>query len=46
MFFLNYGLTPLDELYGLTNLLINPDQGLYKSINLQEVSTFNMKKRP
>jgi len=40
----NYGLTPLEELYGLTNILINHDQGLCESLDLQEVSTFNVKK--
>jgi hypothetical protein len=37
-------LTPFEELYGLTDLLINPDQGLCESIDLQEVSTLNVKK--
>jgi hypothetical protein len=42
--FKNYGLTPLEELYGLTDILINHDQGLCESLDLQEVSTFNVKK--
>jgi hypothetical protein len=44
MFFFNFGLTPLEKLYGLTNLVINPDQSVCESINLQEVSTLNVKK--
>jgi hypothetical protein len=35
---------PFEELYGLTNLLINLDEGFCELINLQEVSTLNVKK--
>jgi hypothetical protein len=42
--FKNCGLTPLEELYGLTNLLINLDRSLCESIDFQEVSTLNVKK--
>ncbi len=33
-----------DELYGFTNLLIDPDHGLYESIGIHEVSILNLKK--
>jgi hypothetical protein len=38
------GLSTLEEFYGLTDLLMDPDHGLYKSIGVHEVSTFNFKK--
>lgn len=43
-FFKNCGLTPFSELYGLTCLLIDPDDGMYESIDIHEVSTFNQRK--
>jgi hypothetical protein len=42
--FFKCGLTPIEELYGLTNLLINPNHGLCESIDLQKVSTLIVKK--
>jgi hypothetical protein len=43
MFFKNYGLTPLEKPHGLIDILINLSQGLCKLIELQEVSTLNVK---
>jgi hypothetical protein len=43
MFFKNYGLTPLEKSHGLTDLLINLNQGSCELIDLQEVSTLNVK---
>jgi len=44
MFCLRRGLTPHDELYGLTYQLIDPDLGLYEPIGIHEVSTLDRKK--
>jgi hypothetical protein len=44
MVFKNYGLTPFNELYGLIGLLIDPVDGLYESIDIHKVSTFNRRK--
>jgi hypothetical protein len=44
MVFKNCGLTPFNELYVLTCLLIDLDDGLYKSINIYSASTFNRRK--
>jgi hypothetical protein len=41
MFFLGRGWTPRDELYGITDQLIDPNLGLYKPIGIPEVSTFD-----
>jgi hypothetical protein len=37
-------LTPLNEPYGLTGLLIDLDDGMYESINIHQMSTFNWRK--
>jgi hypothetical protein len=37
-------LLTLKELYGFTHLMMNPNQGLYESIDIHEVSTLNVKK--
>jgi hypothetical protein len=37
------GSLTLEELYDLTDLLINPHHGLYESIGVHEVSTLNLK---
>jgi hypothetical protein len=34
MVFINCGLTPLNESYGFTSLLIDHDDGMYESIDI------------
>jgi hypothetical protein len=42
MFCLGRGWTPRDEPYGITDLSIDPDLGLYKLIGILETSTFDL----
>jgi hypothetical protein len=44
MVFKNCGLTPFNEPYGLIGLLIDPNEGLYESIDIHQMSTFNWRK--
>lgn len=44
MVFINCGLTPLNESYGFTSLLIDHDDGMYESIDIHHVCTFNWRK--
>jgi hypothetical protein len=43
-FFKGVGFSTLEELYGLTSFLIDPNHGLYESIGVHGVCTFNLKK--
>ncbi len=37
--------TPLDELYGITDPLINVDRGLYEPVGIHEVPAFHSEKK-
>jgi hypothetical protein len=45
MFFIWCRQTPLDELYGITDPLIDVDQGLYELVGIHEVSAFHSEKK-